>query len=213
MSDSKLDADSIYKILKERIITLEYSPGDLLNEVDIAEEFNISRTPIRRVFQMLQNIKLIKLIPRLGAQVAPIDFRDMKHVFEVTREMEPFAARLAVERISDENIKELEDILERIKNYKIDKDYQNAINDDQRFHEIIFTSCGNPWLEDILTFLHYQTERLWHYCEEYFDDMNLFSNTLEKVLEAIKENDPEKAAKYTEIHIDEFVNKIREELL
>lgn len=213
MVEPKLDADDIYEVLRAKIITLEYSPGDLLNEVELAEEFNISRTPIRKVFQMLQNVKMINLIPRLGAQVSPIDFREMKHVFEITKEMEPFAARLAVKRISDENIKELEEILERIKNYKIDKDYQNAINDDERFHQIIFTSCGNPWLEEILTFLHYQTERLWHYSEEYFDDMDLFSDTLEKVLQAIKEDDPEKAAKYTEIHIDEFVSKIKEQLL
>ena len=213
MVEPKLDADDIYEVLRAKIITLEYSPGDLLNEVELAEEFNISRTPIRKVFQMLQNVKMINLIPRLGAQVSPIDFREMKHVFEITKEMEPFAARVAVKRISDENIKELEEILERIKNYKIDKDYQNAINDDERFHQIIFTSCGNPWLEEILTFLHYQTERLWHYSEEYFDDMDLFSDTLEKVLQAIKEDDPEKAAKYTEIHIDEFVSKIKEQLL
>ena len=213
MQEPKLDAETIYKILREKIITLEYAPGELLNEVDLAEEFNISRTPIRKVFQMLQNVKLINLIPRLGAQVAPIDFRQMKHVFEVTKELEPFAARLAVERITDENIKNLEAIMSRIKQYKIEEDYQNAISDDERFHNIIFTSCGNPWLEEILTLLHFQTERLWHYCEQYFDDMNLFTDTLEKVLEAIKEKDPDKAAKYTEIHIDEFVMKIKKELL
>ena len=213
MGELKLDAESIYEILKEKIITLKYAPGELLNEVDLAEEFNISRTPIRKVFQMLQNVKLINLLPRLGAQVAPIDFRQMKHVFEVTRELEPFATKLAVERITDENIKKLEEIVYRIKNYKIEKDYQNAISDDESFHNIIFTSCGNPWLEEILTSLHYQTERLWHYCEQYFDDMNLFTDTLEKVLEGIKEKDAEKAAKYSEMHIDEFVMKIKKELL
>ncbi len=213
MEELKLDTESIYEILREKIITLEYAPGELLNEVDLAEEFNISRTPIRKVFQMLQNIKLIKLIPRLGAQVAPIDFRQMKHVFEVTRELEPFATKLAVARITDENIKKLEEIMDRIKTYKIEKDYQMAISDDESFHDIIFTSCGNPWLEEILISLHYQTERLWHYCEEYFDDMDLFSDTLEKVLEGIKEKDAEKAAKYSEIHIDEFVMKIKKELL
>ncbi len=213
MSETKLDTESIYNVVREKIIHLEYSPGELLNEVDLAEEFNMSRTPIRKVFQLLQNDKLINLIPRLGAQVAPIDFRQMKHVFEVTRELEPFATKLAVERISNKEIEELEEIVDRINGYTIDKDYQNAINDDERFHNIIFTSCGNPWLEDILTSLHFQTERLWHYCEQYFDDMSLFSDTLEKVLEGIKEKDAEKAAKYSRLHIDEFVMKIKKDLL
>lgn len=213
MAETKLNTESIYEILKRKIILLEYEPGQVLNEVDLAEEFNISRTPIRKVFQLLHNDKLLNIIPRFGAQVIPIDFKDMKYVFEVTKELDPFATRLAVERITDEKIKELEEIMERLKSYNIDKDYQNAINDDERFHQIILDSCGNPWLQNILTSLHYQTERLWHYCEQYFDDMYLFSNTLEKVLEAIKEKDTEKAEKYSKLHIDEFVSKIKTELL
>lgn len=213
MGEGKLDTDSIYEILKSRIIHLEYEPGLVLNEVDVASEFNTSRTPIRRVFQQLHNDKLLNIVPRFGAQVTPIDFKQMKHIFEVTRELDPFAARLAVERISSENINELEEIIGRLTNYDIRKDYQNAINDDERFHNIIFCSCGNPWLQEILTSLHYHTERLWHYCEQYFDSMNLFSNTLSKVLEAIKEKDTEKAEKFAREHIDEFVLKIKKEML
>lgn len=213
MGEGKLDTDSIYEILKSRIIHLEYEPGLVLNEVDVASEFNTSRTPIRRVFQQLHNDKLLNIVPRFGAQVTPIDFKQMKHIFEVTRELDPFAARLAVERISSENINELEEIIGRLTNYDIRKDYQNAINDDERFHNIIFSSCGNPWLQEILTSLHYHTERLWHYCEQYFDSMNLFSNTLSKVLEAIKEKDTEKAEKFAREHIDEFVLKIKKEML
>ncbi len=62
----------------------------------------------------------------------------MKSVFEVTRVLDPFAARLAVDRISTEQIEELESIIERLKTYDISVDYQKAIIDDQRFHDIIF---------------------------------------------------------------------------
>lgn len=213
MSEEKLDTESIYEILKRRIITLEYDPGTILNEVDLAEEFNISRTPIRKVFQLLQNDKLLNIVPRVGAQVIPMDFKEMTYVFEVTKELDPFATKLATERISDENVAELKEIIERLKAYDIEKDYPNAIKDDERFHRIIFNSCGNPWLQDILTSLHYQTERLWHYSEQYFDSMDLFIDSLEKVLEAILEKDTVKAEKYARLHIEEFVIKIKEELL
>lgn len=213
MSNCKLDTDGIYEILKSRIIHLEYEPGQVLNEVDVASEFNTSRTPIRRVFQQLHSDKLLNIVPRFGAQVTPIDFKRMKYIFEVTRELDPFAAVLAVERISNEKIKELEEIITRFKSYDISRDYQNAINDDERFHNIIFSSCENPWLQEILTSLHYHTERLWHYCEQYFDNIDLFSDTLSKVLEAIKEKDTNKAEKYAREHIDEFVLKIKKEML
>lgn len=213
MAGKKTISDEIYEKMKKRIIKLEYEPGTVLNEVDLAEEFNISRTPIRRVFQKLKNDKLLNIVPRFGAQVTPIEFKQMKYIFEVTRELDPFAAKLAVDRISLENIKELENIIIRLENYNIKDDYQSAINDDERFHKIIYSSCGNPWLEDILTSLHYHTERLWHYCEQYFDSMDLFIDTLEKVLEGIKEKDYEKVEINAMKHIDEFVLKIKKELL
>lgn len=213
MGERKLDTDEIYEILKERIIQLEYEPGLVLNESDIADEFNTSRTPVRSAFKRLQRDKLLNIVPRFGAQVTPIDFKQMKHVFEITRVLDSFAARLAAERISDEEIKKLEEIISRLKSYDISKDYQKAIDDDELFHQTIFSSCGNPWLQEILTSLHYHTERLWHYCESYFDNIELFSHGLGKILEAIKDRDFDNVEKYAREHIDEFVLKIKKEML
>ena len=205
--------NNIYKTLKNRIINLEYEPGNVLNEVEVAEEFNTSRSPVRRVFHHLENDKLLNIIPRVGAQVVAIDMKKMKGVFEVTRELDPFAVRLAVERINEDQLSELEEIMERMYSYNIEVDYQRAITDDERFHNIIYSSCNNPWLEEILTTLHYHTERLWHYSEEYFDNMDLFTDTLGEVLDAIKHKNTEKAEKYSRSHIDAFVEKIRSVLL
>lgn len=213
MGINKLSTEDIYEVIKKRIIRLEYEPGQVLNEVDVAEEFETSRTPIRRVFQLLHMDKLLNIVPRYGAQVTPIDFKQMKSIFEITRELDPFAIRLAIERITEDQITELEQIMSRLENYDISTQYQEAIVDDERFHNIIYSSCANPWLQDILTSLHYHTERLWHYAEQYFDDMSLFTNTLGKVLKAIKENDVEKAEVYTREHIDDFVEKIRKDML
>lgn len=211
MSKDKLDA--IYETLKNRIINLEYKPGMVLNEVELANEFNFSRTPIRKVFQLLHTDKLLNIIPRVGAQVVGIDMKQMKSIFEITRELDPFAVRLAVERINESQLIELEEIMNRLNNYDIKVDYQRAITDDERFHNIIYSSCNNPWLEDILTTLHYHTERLWHYSDEYFDDMDLFTETLGEVLEGIKDKDVERAEKYAREHIDDFVAKIKSVLL
>lgn len=208
----KLETEDIYEIMKDRIIHLKYKPGEVLNEVDIADEFEISRTPIRRVFQMLQSDKLINIIPRYGAHVIPVDFKEMRSIFEITRELDPFAARLATERITPDQIEELEEIMNRMRTYDISKDYQEAIDDDERFHRIIYSSCGNPWLSDILTSLHYHTERLWHYVERYFDNMDLFTESLGKLLDAIKEKDYDKAELHAREHVDEFILKIKNEL-
>lgn len=209
----KIKNEEIYNILKRRIIELKYEPGEVLNEVDLAEEFGISRTPIRKGFQQLTTDKLLNVIPRVGAQVTPIDFIYMKSVFEVTRVLDPFAARLAVDRITEKQIEELEAIIERLSTYDIPVDYQKAIIDDQRFHDIIFLSSGNPCLQEILLNLHNHTERLWHYSQRYFDSIDLFTDSLGKVLGAIKAKDKDGAEKFAREHIDAFVEKIKQELL
>ncbi len=211
--DKIINTDEIYDILKKRIINIEYEPGQVLNEEDIATEFKVSRTPIRKIFQQLNADKLINIIPRFGAQVTPIDFKYMKSVFEVTRQIDPFAARLAASRISKSQIEELEAIMERFHTYDLEKDYQKAINDDERFHDIIFLSSGNQCLGDVLKSLHLHTERLWHYSEQYIDSMDLFTDTLGKILNAIKEKNYEDTEKYAREHIDAFVEKIRQEML
>lgn len=209
----KSEADKVYDILKQRIIYLEYEPGMVLNEVDIANEFNISRTPIRETFQKLSSDNLLNIIPRFGAQVSHIDFRYMKSVFEVTREFEPFAVKLAAERITSVQISELEEIIEKLKGFDITTDYKKAIIEDEKFHKITLENCKNPCLQKILYDLHIHTERLWHYSEHYIDSMEIFTETLGKVLDAIKEKDTNKIEKYAREHIDAFVQKIKEEML
>ena len=85
MKEKKFSKDDIFEILKKRIVTLEYEPGKILNEVELSEEFDVSRTPIRQVFQQLQNISLVHIVPRYGVQVAPLNFLNIKSLFEVTK--------------------------------------------------------------------------------------------------------------------------------
>ena len=83
MIEGRIETEELYALVKKRIIQLQYQPGEILNEADLADEFGLSRTPVRRVFQLLSADKLINVVPRYGAQVAPVDFRKMKAVFEV----------------------------------------------------------------------------------------------------------------------------------
>lgn len=206
-------AIDLFEILKNRIVKLDYKPGEILNEVEIASEFGVSRTPVRSTFQKLERHNLLSIVPRYGAQVPQIDFINMKSLFELTKVLDPFATRLAATRIEPEKLRELKQILEELKNYWSTENYQEAINADERFHKIIFDSCGNPWLKSTLEGLHYHTERLWHYCEDYFETMDIFTRTFSKIVEALDEQDEDKSEKYAREHIDDFLDQIRIALL
>ncbi|MFB0918463.1 MAG: GntR family transcriptional regulator [Clostridiaceae bacterium] len=204
------EKNNIYNTLKRRIIEYNYKPGNILNEVDLVEEFGVSRSPVRTALQELERDGLLNIVPRYGAQVAAIDFRGVKGLFDVTKLLDPHATRLAVKNISQEQIKELREIVEKLDSFSSVKDYQEAINLDERFHDIIFEASGNKWLEKTAMGLHVHTERLWHYCKKYFDDMSMFTRTFKLIIEAIEKQDEDAAEKYAREHIDDFVSRIKE---
>lgn len=208
-----LKKDEVFEILKNRIVKLEYKPGEILNEVDLSKELKISRTPIRTAFQSLENYELVSIVPRYGVQVSQVDFIKMKSLFEVTRVLDPFATRLAAQYITNEKLNELKEIHAKLLSFKIDIDFQKAIDEDEKFHEIIFDQCRNPWLQKKLKDLHYHTERLWHYCEKYFDSMDIFTFTFGKIIQGIEEKNYDDVEKYARQHIDDFVSKIKDTLL
>lgn len=205
-----MDKDSkIYHTLKRRIIELDYKPGDILNELELADEFNVSRSPIRLALQELERDELLAIVPRYGAQVVPIDFRNVKGLFEVTKLLDPFATKLAVKNITDEQIKRLKAIVEKLDSFDTTEDYQKAICLDEEFHDIIFAACGNQWLEKTVISLHHHTERLWHYCKDYFDDMETFTRTFRLIIKAFEDHDEEAAERYGREHIDDFLSRIK----
>ena len=205
--------EDIFNVLKDRIVTLEYEPGKILNEIELSEEFGVSRTPIRAVFQQLEAIKSVDIVPRYGVQVATLNFLNIKSLFEVTKVLDPLATKLAVSKLTDEDKKRLKEIVSTLETYDTTKNYQEAILLDEKFHKIVTKSCANPWLIDILTDLHCQTERLWHYCDIYFSDMEIFTRTFKKIVEAFENKDEEMAEKYAREHIEDFVEKIKSALL
>lgn len=202
----------IYEELKKRIVRNEYKPGDVLNEIEISKEFNISRTPVRSAFQRLEMDKLLNIVPRYGVQVSFIDFTNMKALFELTSVLDPMATRLAVKNITPKNLERLKEVTDELETFCTADNYQKAIDLDEEFHSIIMDACGNSWLTSTLQSLHLHTERLWHYCNEYFTDMSIFTKRFNGIITAI-ENQDESAAEQSSLqHINDFVSKVKEAL-
>lgn len=208
----KMKKVDIYEELKNRIVKNEYKPGDVLNEIEISKEFGISRTPVRNAFQKLEMDRLINIVPRYGVQVSFVDFTNIKSLFELTTILDPLATKNAIKSITTKQLKRLKEITKELEELSSDDNYQKAINLDEEFHDIIISACGNIWLADTLSSLHLHTERLWHYCREYFNDMTIFTRTFNKIIEAIELQDEEMAEHYSKEHINDFVSKIKEAL-
>lgn len=213
MKKNELKQDMIFDTLLKRIVELEYKPGEILSEVEIANELGVSRTPVRNVFKNLEFLGLLDIVPRYGVQVPQIDLVGMKSLFEISKVLDPMAVELAIDNLTDEQVKELFEIVDRQKNYDLTVDSKKAVEDDERFHQIIIEATDNVWLEIILTRLHYHSTRLWHYCNKNFESPEIFHTTLKKIAVAIREKDKQAASIAAREHIEEFVDKIKNMLL
>lgn len=198
----------IFETLKERIINLEMKPGDPVLEKELIGEFGVSRTPVREALIKLSQIGLIETRPRVGTFVTQIDLKSVKNAYEVKKNLEGLAAELAAKRASEEEIKELFEIINRFSRYDIVKDYKLCINDDQRFHQIVRQASKNEMLIEILDQLNTKTARFLQSIEYVIDDFEWFYGTLKEMAHAIEKRNPEKARITTEKHTLKFVDQM-----
>ena len=105
----------IFVLLRDRILNENYKCGDKLNELTLAKELKISRTPIREALKQLELEGLVESIPNKGVYVKGFSPRDIDDMLEIRLVLEGLSIQLAIDRISEaelEKIKEIYDLLE-----------------------------------------------------------------------------------------------------
>ncbi|MEW5899764.1 MAG: GntR family transcriptional regulator [Bacillota bacterium] len=150
--------DVVFETLRDAIIQGRLKPGERLMEIQLAEEMGVSRTPVREALRKLELEGLIVMIPRKGAYVAGISVKDIVDVFEVRAALESLAAGLAAERITDQELEELERALVQISEAS-GSNLDAVVRTDTNFHEIIYRASRNQRLTQLITNLQEQIQR------------------------------------------------------
>jgi DNA-binding GntR family transcriptional regulator len=91
--------DKVVDELRRRIIEHDYAPGHRLTEDRLADDFGVSRNPVREAIRVLEKEGFLVALPRRGAVVASISAQDVENVFDVRLSLEVLAAQLAAQRI------------------------------------------------------------------------------------------------------------------
>lgn len=130
------------------ILMGEMKPGEKILQEKIAALLGVSRMPLHKAFQMLEDEFLVESIPRRGIYVRRPDLKEILEAFECREGLEGVAARRAAQYISEDQINELYDLMNPFRFRKdIDEiEYRNA---DRAFHEIIINSSGNSILQKL----------------------------------------------------------------
>jgi len=142
-------AEMLRKGLEEDIFCGRLKPGDRLDEVSLADRFNVSRTPVREALHQLSASGLVEVRPRQGAVVAQITLRRLIEIFDVMAELEGMCARLAARRMTTEERAALRDAHANCSEtvtagHDVDAYYEA----NWRFHDLIYAGSHNTILEE-----------------------------------------------------------------
>ena len=135
----KLEKDIVAGILK---------PGERLDEVSLAEQFNVSRTPVREALLQLSSMGLVEMRPRRGNVVAQIGLKDLLDMFEVMAQLEGTCGRLAARRATKAEWELLAGVHDTSKRAVNNGDYNAYYQCNVEFHEIIYQASRNPFLAE-----------------------------------------------------------------
>ena len=143
--------DKVVDELRRRIIDGVHEPGDRLTEERLAEDFGVSRNPVREAIRVLEAEGFLHAQPRRGAVVASMSVRDVEDLFDVRLSLETLAATLAAERAGAAGSATLTKLLGRAGTTPRTADLA-ALN--TRFHSEICALSGNALLTGLMESLH-----------------------------------------------------------
>jgi len=161
MNEPRRRAQFIYETLRERICLLDYPPGTVLKERDLADEFGVSRTPLRRVLQWLESDGLTVSKQGHGTVVTDIDIESLKDIYfvriklaEMIGESEPYAP-------SDDVLDSLTALKEKCHQAMQKPDYRAFGDINITLHKQFQKVIRNEILREFSDKLFYLTTRMW----------------------------------------------------
>ena len=140
-----LRADAIYKFLLDAIYQGRLAPGSVINEATIANDFGLSRGPVREAVRRLQGVQLVSRQPYAKSRVVSLTSESVLELFELRMALEGVACSLATQRMSDAEIDELLRELEDVHQLAA-----RAIPKEFDFHERIVRASGNKRIIELL---------------------------------------------------------------
>jgi len=152
--------EKILETIREAILKGDLKPGEKVAEPELAEQFGISRTPIREAFRQLESEGYLTVVPRKGAVVAALSERDIQEFYEVKSILEGYAAELAAKNLSDKELAKLESINERLKQLANDGDVKSFYKIHNEFHEMFLKAANNTKLYELIKQLGMKFSRM-----------------------------------------------------
>lgn len=194
-------SDIIADALEELIFDGSFGDGTRLDEVQLAERFDVSRTPIREAFHRLAQSGLVAQIPRRGVfvrQPGPVDLLEM---FEVMAELEAVCARLSAGRATDAILEAMRAANQCCRDAVAAGDTDEYYRANAEFHTLLYKQSGNGFLEQECQQLHRRLQPFRRVQLRFRGRMTQSLSEHEAILAAIEAAAPDRAADAARAHV------------
>ena len=204
--------ESVVDYLRHLILTHQFAPGERLVQSDLADQLGVSRTPIREALHQLASEGLVTLSRYKGAAVTEFSPVELEEIYHVRIALESYAARLATERITDEELCELRRLVRQMREAFEARDRPRLQEVNRQFYICLYTATRQQRLYE-LTMNHLDLSR--QYRRIYFYIDHLAANTVtehERLLEALERRDAEEVERLTRLALQATLDGLKESL-
>ncbi len=201
-------AISIFIRLREDILRRKLKNGEKLTEQRICDEYNVSRTPVREAFRLLDQEGLIQMVPNRGAFVMGFEEQDIADMYDMRKEYEVLAFRWAAERMTEEDLDKIRNAYDLMEFYTHKGDTVKAAEMNVVFHDHIYEASHNRQLTGILTTYQYYTKLLRSQEEDHTaEHLSEVLAEHKEILESLESRDAERGIPVVKKHLEK--SKIR----
>ena len=138
--------EEVAELLRQRIFNRELTPGNWIDELKLAEEYGISRTPLREALKVLATEGLVTMKVRRGAYVTEVNAKDLRDVFHLMAVLEADAAGTVATMATDKQLQELEALHQQLEKAAKDrKDHLKFFAINEVFHVKLLELANNRW--------------------------------------------------------------------
>lgn len=191
-----------YNIIKNNIVECIYIPGTMINEEQLKNELNISRTPIRDALSRLEQEGLINIKAKKGILINPITIEEINKIFEVRLLVEPYAIQKYGYKIEAAELLNYLNYYHGEKNQYLTK--EKVIELDDRFHDSIINCIPNNYLTNFYNIIKAQNKRLRILSgTEYTNRIELGQIEHVKIIESLLKEDWDMASDFLIEHLKE----------
>ena len=199
MSEKQSLTAKVYCHIRDGILEGAYEPGDYLVESRLAEEMEVSRTPIREALKQLELEGLVESIPNRGMRVQGISDSDLNDIFTIRLLLEGQAAAWAAERITGEELDRMAETVELMEMYTRRGDITQLARLDSQFHDVLYSAANSRILKQVLTSLHQNARRARRTSLSKRTDESLQEHR--EIFEAVADHAPQQAKLAMEKHV------------